>query len=292
MGTSNNFYNKERHISTQPSSQKAKPGSFLFAFSPAPVVRSGPPQECAYAQCQRRACAHGSLRLRRRRRSAYTVLPQVCLILSRSLASLSGRDRCSVGCWTGPRAPWVWLRSAPASRRSSSGRWVPGPQLPPGPLLLRAPPAPRPSPPTRQPQSCLSPVHGESSSGRWVPGPGPSPTRRPRGFPPGPWPTPPRAPGRMGDNTSPISVILVSSGSRGNKLLFRYPFQRSQEHPASQTSKWAPGAASLAVSGEAGYRVVSVLAVPSHHRVLGKCRKVKRSRKRITHSFNMSNHCC
>uniref|UniRef100_A0A2I3TP40 Uncharacterized protein n=1 Tax=Pan troglodytes TaxID=9598 RepID=A0A2I3TP40_PANTR len=40
----------------------------------------------------------------------------------------------------------------------------------------------------------------------------------------------------MRDNTSPISVILVSSGSRGNKLLFRYPFQRSQEHPASQTS--------------------------------------------------------
>uniref|UniRef100_A0A8C6D434 GATOR complex protein NPRL3 n=1 Tax=Moschus moschiferus TaxID=68415 RepID=A0A8C6D434_MOSMO len=96
----------------------------------------------------------------------------------------------------------------------------------------------------------------------------------------------------MGDNTSPISVILVSSGSRGNKLLFRYPFQRSQEHPASQTSKWAPGAASLAVSGEAGYRVVSVLAVPSHHTVLGKYRKVKRSRKRITHSLNMSDHCC
>ncbi|XP_078200270.1 GATOR1 complex protein NPRL3 isoform X4 [Callithrix jacchus] len=41
----------------------------------------------------------------------------------------------------------------------------------------------------------------------------------------------------MGDDTSPISVILVSSGSRGNKLLFRYPFQRSPEHPASQTSK-------------------------------------------------------
>ncbi|KAL4835807.1 hypothetical protein H8958_005758, partial [Nasalis larvatus] len=39
----------------------------------------------------------------------------------------------------------------------------------------------------------------------------------------------------MRDHTSPISVILVSSGSRGNKLLFRYPFQRSQEHPASQT---------------------------------------------------------
>ncbi|KAG9329209.1 hypothetical protein JZ751_006558 [Albula glossodonta] len=31
---------------------------------------------------------------------------------------------------------------------------------------------------------------------------------------------------KSGDKTSPISVILVSSGSRGNKLLFRYPFQR------------------------------------------------------------------
>ncbi|MEE6498437.1 hypothetical protein FKM82_003095 [Ascaphus truei] len=41
----------------------------------------------------------------------------------------------------------------------------------------------------------------------------------------------------MGENTSPISVILVSSGSRGNKLLFRYPFQRNQEHHSSQTSK-------------------------------------------------------
>ncbi|KAM4820289.1 GATOR1 complex protein NPRL3 isoform 3-T3 [Thomomys bottae] len=41
----------------------------------------------------------------------------------------------------------------------------------------------------------------------------------------------------MGDNTSPISVILVSSGSRGNKLLFRYPFQRSPEHPAALTNK-------------------------------------------------------
>ncbi|CAO2642411.1 GATOR complex protein NPRL3, partial [Lemmus lemmus] len=52
-------------------------------------------------------------------------------------------------------------------------------------------------------------------------------------FPSGPRP----GPHSMGDNTSPISVILVSSGSRGNKLLFRYPFQRSQEHPASQTNK-------------------------------------------------------
>lgn len=45
--------------------------------------------------------------------------------------------------------------------------------------------------------------------------------------------------GAMGDDTSPLSVILVSSGSRGNKLLFRYPFQRGREHPAAQTSKWA-----------------------------------------------------
>ncbi|GCC18962.1 hypothetical protein chiPu_0018145 [Chiloscyllium punctatum] len=41
----------------------------------------------------------------------------------------------------------------------------------------------------------------------------------------------------MGEDTNPISVILVSSGSRGNKLLFRYPFQRHQEQQGSQTSK-------------------------------------------------------
>ncbi|XP_024128036.1 GATOR complex protein NPRL3 isoform X3 [Oryzias melastigma] len=40
-----------------------------------------------------------------------------------------------------------------------------------------------------------------------------------------------------GDKTSPISVILVSSGSRGNKLLFRYPFQRVAESPSSLTAK-------------------------------------------------------
>ncbi|XP_030068280.1 GATOR1 complex protein NPRL3 isoform X2 [Microcaecilia unicolor] len=39
----------------------------------------------------------------------------------------------------------------------------------------------------------------------------------------------------VGENSSPISVILVSSGSKGNKLLFRYPFQRSPEQQASQT---------------------------------------------------------
>uniref|UniRef100_A0A8C7ZGP8 GATOR complex protein NPRL3 n=1 Tax=Oryzias sinensis TaxID=183150 RepID=A0A8C7ZGP8_9TELE len=37
--------------------------------------------------------------------------------------------------------------------------------------------------------------------------------------------------------TSPISVILVSSGSRGNKLLFRYPFQKVSESPSSLTAK-------------------------------------------------------
>ncbi|XP_056390489.1 GATOR complex protein NPRL3 isoform X3 [Hyla sarda] len=41
---------------------------------------------------------------------------------------------------------------------------------------------------------------------------------------------------RMGENTSPISVILVSSGSRGNKLLFRYPFQRTPETQSLQTN--------------------------------------------------------
>ncbi|XP_077684619.1 GATOR1 complex protein NPRL3 isoform X6 [Eretmochelys imbricata] len=41
----------------------------------------------------------------------------------------------------------------------------------------------------------------------------------------------------MGESTSPISVILVSSGSRGNKLLFRFPFTRGPEHPAAQAGK-------------------------------------------------------
>uniref|UniRef100_A0A8C5EID1 GATOR complex protein NPRL3 n=1 Tax=Gouania willdenowi TaxID=441366 RepID=A0A8C5EID1_GOUWI len=38
----------------------------------------------------------------------------------------------------------------------------------------------------------------------------------------------------IGHKTSPISVILVSSGSRGNKLLFRYPFQRAAERPPAK----------------------------------------------------------
>ncbi|XP_033887677.2 GATOR complex protein NPRL3-like isoform X4 [Acipenser ruthenus] len=42
---------------------------------------------------------------------------------------------------------------------------------------------------------------------------------------------------KMGERTSPVSVILVSSGSRGNKLLFRYPFQRIPENLSSQTTK-------------------------------------------------------
>ncbi|XP_058013328.1 GATOR complex protein NPRL3 isoform X4 [Ahaetulla prasina] len=37
----------------------------------------------------------------------------------------------------------------------------------------------------------------------------------------------------MGDTSSPVSVILVSSGSRGNKLLFRFPFQRGPGNPAA-----------------------------------------------------------
>uniref|UniRef100_A0A8C6TBU9 GATOR complex protein NPRL3 n=1 Tax=Neogobius melanostomus TaxID=47308 RepID=A0A8C6TBU9_9GOBI len=39
------------------------------------------------------------------------------------------------------------------------------------------------------------------------------------------------------DKTSPISVILVSSGSRGNKLLFRYPFQTATDSSSSLTAK-------------------------------------------------------
>ncbi|XP_029913720.1 GATOR1 complex protein NPRL3 isoform X2 [Myripristis murdjan] len=42
---------------------------------------------------------------------------------------------------------------------------------------------------------------------------------------------------KNGDNTRPISVILVSSGSRGNKLLFRYPFQRVAECTSSLAAK-------------------------------------------------------
>ncbi|XP_056871383.1 GATOR complex protein NPRL3 isoform X2 [Takifugu flavidus] len=42
---------------------------------------------------------------------------------------------------------------------------------------------------------------------------------------------------KTGDKTSPISVILVSSGSRGNRLLFRYPFQRTTECPSSLAAK-------------------------------------------------------
>uniref|UniRef100_A0A8D0BHV5 Uncharacterized protein n=1 Tax=Salvator merianae TaxID=96440 RepID=A0A8D0BHV5_SALMN len=41
----------------------------------------------------------------------------------------------------------------------------------------------------------------------------------------------------MGSSSSPISVILVSSGSRGNKLLFRFPFQRGPGSPAAQPGK-------------------------------------------------------
>lgn len=42
---------------------------------------------------------------------------------------------------------------------------------------------------------------------------------------------------KTSEKTSPISVILVSSGSRGNKLLFRYPFQRVADCPSSVTAK-------------------------------------------------------
>lgn len=240
----------------------------------------GSPEPASRLRTRQLAPAQTSLRTRCFRKFA-----SYCREVSRA-------SRAAIGAVWGA-GPARGLRGSGSARPpplASLGRWVPGPQLPPGPLLLRPHPPLAPDPsaselPQPRPRRVLLRAQGPGSR------PLPHPTSS-GGPPPGPGPTPPRAPGRMGDNTSPISVILVSSGSRGNKLLFRYPFQRSQEHPASQTSKWAPGAASLAVSGEAGYRVVSVLAVPSHHRALGKCREVKRSRKRITHSFNMSHHCC
>lgn len=40
-----------------------------------------------------------------------------------------------------------------------------------------------------------------------------------------------------GEKNSPISVILVSSGSRGNKLLFRYPFLKVCESTSSAVGK-------------------------------------------------------
>ncbi|CAL8303272.1 unnamed protein product [Merluccius merluccius] len=49
-----------------------------------------------------------------------------------------------------------------------------------------------------------------------------------------------RSGSRSGDPSSPISVILVSSGSRGNKLLFRYPFQRLAESPSSPAKQRSP----------------------------------------------------
>lgn len=98
-------------------------------------------------------------------------------------------------------------------------------------------PFPRPPPPGRSCSEPPPPLCPDSRSSEV------RPVLRALSFPAPAVPGAPTAPGPggMGDNTSPISVILVSSGSRGNKLLFRYPFQRSQEHPASQTSKWAPG---------------------------------------------------
>ncbi|XP_017574490.1 GATOR complex protein NPRL3 isoform X2 [Pygocentrus nattereri] len=42
---------------------------------------------------------------------------------------------------------------------------------------------------------------------------------------------------KNGENNSPISVILVSSGSRGNKLLFRYPFLKVSENTSSSATK-------------------------------------------------------
>uniref|UniRef100_A0A8C0SA70 GATOR complex protein NPRL3 n=1 Tax=Canis lupus familiaris TaxID=9615 RepID=A0A8C0SA70_CANLF len=108
-----------------------------------------------------------------------------------------------------------------------------------GPPVLRpwARPRQAPSAPHGASRPAARPPRGPRRPGPLRPHPLLGTRPRPRHKPRPQAPAPPPRRGTMGDNTSPISVILVSSGSRGNKLLFRYPFQRSQEHPASQTNK-------------------------------------------------------
>lgn len=228
-------------------------------------------------QSRRGACAHGRGACAGSR-SPYRVLP-VCLIRSRSREPVakSREPLASVGCRDRPRALVVPGSLIPASSWSP---WGAGSRALGSPGRSssepRPPLAPDPS------ASELPPPGPGRSCGRRVPVSAPPPPDVRQGPPPRPRADPsPGLPAGWGTTPAPISVILVSSGSRGNKLLFRYPFQRSQEHSASQTSKWAPRRRlSLAVSGEAGYRVVSVLAVPSHHRVLGKYRKSKNEREK------------
>uniref|UniRef100_A0A667H4B1 NPR3 like, GATOR1 complex subunit n=1 Tax=Lynx canadensis TaxID=61383 RepID=A0A667H4B1_LYNCA len=176
------------------------------------------------------------------------------LLLSCSLALTPRPLRASEDA---PGGSWVWKLPAPRIS-ATSGASSSSPLSPvlgasssstliwSQPVLLGAPTSPLPWALWPLPHPGLHPGPGPSSSEpapRLRPGPsGPSPTPAPIPVPA----CPPRSPHpvsahrRMGDNTSPISVILVSSGSRGNKLLFRYPFQRSQEHPASQTSQRGP----------------------------------------------------
>lgn len=97
-------------------------------------------------------------------------------------------------------------------------------------------PAPGTGPGHRHQPRCPGRAVSTGAGSGPAPCAGGSGRRRGRALPAG---SPSRA--GMGESTSPISVILVSSGSRGNKLLFRFPFQRCAEHPAAQDSKCRAG---------------------------------------------------
>lgn len=102
---------------------------------------------------------------------------------SREPVAKSREPLASVGCGTGPRPRWVWLRSLP-----------PPPAGPPqgaGSRALSSPPgrsSSEPRPPLAPDPSAseLPPPGPGRSCGRRVPGLGPSPARRPRGPPPRP----------------------------------------------------------------------------------------------------------
>lgn len=73
---------------------------------------------------------------------------------------------------------------------------------------------------------------------------------------------------KNGEKNSPISVILVSSGSRGNKLLFRYPFVRVSENTSSTACKCPAQTVSFFLF------CLFVLGLPLCFRVIVQCKCV------------------
>lgn len=71
-----------------------------------------------------------------------------------------------------------------------------------------------------------------------------------------------------GEKTSPISVILVSSGSRGNKLLFRYPFQKVSENTSSAACKCSCFLFCVCVSSWLLYWVGTVICMSAYDECL------------------------